>query len=654
MAQLVFIDGRNMGNVVALSASNSLGRARENSIVLGDPSVRERHASIQYKDGAYRILQMESGSPISVNGRDVKDEPLRHGDIVTIGEVTILFSDEGASQPKTAPRVELPGEATESVVQSRLRTFESADDIVTTFRRREPLAKHLETLYKVSAALNSTLRLEEVVDTLLAIIFDVLKPDRAFILMYDDLGQLRVRGERVSEKSRLTGFVRVSRGVLNEVVERREALLTQDATQDERFNLRQSVVEQNIQSAMCVPLIKKDKILGVIYVDTLTPLRSYTEIDLHLMTGIASQAAIAIENVLHYNRSVDYSRKLATLGAISRKISSYLSREVILRESVHSVLQLFECKRCTILVAKGDVLTVGASAGIDPQLWEEIKIKPGEGFCGKVFAENQPMLVSDASKVPGAGMRPYESQSFLIVPVVARAEGIQPGSRPIGVIAVTDKDNQGLFSLDDQEFLSVFAAQAGIALANATLFEKATVDTLTKLFTRQFFFAQAEEILNAHKSGAQALPLALLICDLDHFKQKNDKYGHQMGDEILSQSGKILKEQIGGLCARYGGEELVALLPGSNRDRAMQAAEGLRKALEAQEFGDGESIRCTMSIGVATLAPTDTVETLLRKADNALYAAKNTGRNRVNFYDSLEIPAPTKSGVMRLHLPPKA
>ncbi|MBI2899667.1 MAG: diguanylate cyclase [Planctomycetes bacterium] len=650
MAQLVFIDGRNMGNVVALGATNTLGRARDCSVVLGDPTVQERHASILYREGAYRIRAGADDCKVAVNGREVRDEALRHGDIISIGEVTILFSDESAAHGKASAKGALPGDLPETIVQTRLPMFESAEEVVTTFRRKEPLARHLETLYRVGAALNSTLRLDELVDQLLAIVFDVLVPDRAFILLHDETGALQVRGERVNEKCRLRGLVRVSRSVLNEAVERREAILTKDATQDERFSLRQSIVEQNIQSAMCVPLIKKDRILGVIYIDTLTRARSYSEVELHLVNGIAAQAAVAVENVLHYDRSVEYSRKLATLGEVSRRISSFLSREAIIKESVQSASALFGCRRCSLLLAKGEVLTVAGSSGIDPKLWDEIRIAPGEGFCGKVFSENTPLLVRDASRLPDAGKRPYESKSFLIVPVVARPDGIQPGSRPIGVVAVTDKETGGIFTTDDQEVLVVFAAQIGIALQNATLFEKATVDTLTRLHTRQYLFARADEILAQNRGGT----LSLLMCDLDHFKEKNDRYGHQMGDEILAQAGRILKEKApDGLCARYGGEELVVLLPGRTREQARQVAEEIRKTLEAHNFGEPEPIRCTLSIGVAEMAPADAAETLLRKADHAMYAAKFAGRNRVAVFEGTEPPPATKSGIVRLRIPTK-
>jgi len=650
MAQLVFIDGRNMGNVVALQAMNTLGHSRENSIVLSDSTILERHAVIQYRDGMYRIMTCNGGSRVSVNGRDVRSEGLRHGDIISIGDVTILFSDEGPATPQPAPKADLPGDLTDSVVQSRMRSYESAEEVITTLRSHETLSGHLETLYRISAALSATLRLEEVVEQLLTILMEVLKPDRAFLLLYDERGTLRVQGERVGEKSRLTGFVRVSRTILNEALERREAILTKDAASDERFTLRQSIVEQNIQSALCVPMVKKDRILGLLYLDTVTPLKTYTDDDLHLINGISAQAAMAIENVLHYNRSVEYSRRLSMLGETSRRISSFLSRDVIVREAVEAVGRLLGCKKTSVLLAEGEVLRVCGSSGIDPKMWDSIRVRSGEGFCGKVLSENKPMLVADTTQVPGTRQRPYESSSFLIVPIVARAEGIRSDSRPIGVITATDKTTRGIFTMDDQEFLSVFAAAIGIALQNATLFEKTTVDSLTRLYTRQYFFARAEEILEEHR--AQKAPTSLLMCDLDHFKEKNDRFGHQTGDEILSQVGRLVKELLpSALNARYGGEELVVLLPGVPLPGAIGTAEELRQAFEACDFGGEEPIRCTVSIGVAEATANDTLETLLRKADHALFRAKAAGRNQALSFDGTEPPPATKSGVLRLGLP---
>jgi diguanylate cyclase (GGDEF)-like protein len=123
------------------------------------------------------------------------------------------------------------------------------------------------------------------------------------------------------------------------------------------------------------------------------------------------------------------------------------------------------------------------------------------------------------------------------------------------------------------------------------------------------------------------------MADLDHFKTVNDRFGHPFGDLVLAVTAQALRGNVreSDVVARYGGEEFLLMLPETPRAEAMIVAEKLRAAIEAQDYTDGiQSTRITLSLGVAALpesAPTD-VEDLLRRADDALYAAKHGGRNR--------------------------
>lgn len=633
MAQIVFLDGENMGHVIPLRSANSLGRAKNSTIVFSESSILERHAIIAYREGQYRISRADSNAVVALNGKPVAtDEVLNHGDIISLGDMTVLFSDETPSPPSDYLRRETPNPDTAlSLVQSRIKHFENADDVVSAFRKSERLAAHLETLYRVSATITMRVKLEELINELLGIIFEILKPDRAFILLHDELGSLRVRGQRTSENSRLQGFVRVSRTIINEAIHKKEAILTKDATTDQRFSLGASIVDQHIQSSMCVPLIKQDRILGAIVIDTLTSVKTYGSEDLNLLNAVATQAAVAIDNILLFDETVNYSRKLLKLGETSQHISSYLEQDPIIQEAVQSVCRIFDCSKCTILLldkTEGD-LTVVASSHIDPKTWAEIRIKPGEGFCGTVLRDNKPLLVKDSRILPSAGRRPYDSTSFLIVPIVSHAEGMLE-SKTTGVICATDKTEQQIFDTNDQEFLTIFATQLGITLNNSRLFERATVDTLTRVFTRQFFFFKLEEMIALAR--AKTHPLCLLMADLDHFKHKNDHYGHQVGDQILAELGKILKHTIkaNGIVGRYGGEEFIVSLPTMSEEEARETAENVRKAVENHSFGTPEQpIACTLSLGLALFSPEDTADSLVRKADAALYRAKNSGRNRV-------------------------
>src|SRR5450756_1179871 len=143
-------------------------------------------------------------------------------------------------------------------------------------------------------------------------------------------------------------------------------------------------------------------------------------------------------------------------------------------------------------------------------------------------------------------------------------------------------------------------------------------------------------------------PIALIMCDIDKFKSVNDNYGHQAGDSVLKEFAQLLKADAREIdrVGRYGGEEFLLILPGTVLDAAVTFAERLREKVERHTFSyAGGTLRRTMSCGVAA-APHPRVkdqEALLRAADDALYVAKETGRNRVVRYDSAEYNAHTES-----------
>lgn len=134
----------------------------------------------------------------------------------------------------------------------------------------------------------------------------------------------------------------------------------------------------------------------------------------------------------------------------------------------------------------------------------------------------------------------------------------------------------------------------------------------------------------------QGTPLSFLILDVDHFKRFNDTYGHQAGDEVLRGIGRVLGASVRDMdfVARYGGEEFAFVLPGTRLDDAKSAAERIRTAISSAKFTfAGEELRVTVSVGLAELIPGDTLVSLLKHADAALYAAKNNGRNRSYYFE---------------------
>ena len=175
---------------------------------------------------------------------------------------------------------------------------------------------------------------------------------------------------------------------------------------------------------------------------------------------------------------------------------------------------------------------------------------------------------------------------------------------------------------------------------NERLRHMSQTDGLTGLDNRRHLNDRLEEMFQHAQRLAE--PFSCVMCDLDHFKSVNDTHGHQAGDEVLKQLSAILKDEAREIdrVGRYGGEEFMVLLPGTVLDAAVTFAERVRKQVEAHTFTfDGTSIRRTASFGVSAWPhpriPPD-CDALVRAADDALYVAKEMGRNRVVRFESDE------------------
>ena len=162
--------------------------------------------------------------------------------------------------------------------------------------------------------------------------------------------------------------------------------------------------------------------------------------------------------------------------------------------------------------------------------------------------------------------------------------------------------------------------------------DMATIDELTGLFNRRALFSRlAEEHSRAERYGQG---FSLLLIDIDDFKNVNDEHGHQVGDGILKGLGAFLRQNLRGsdFPARYGGEEFLCLLPSTDVEQAVQVGNKIRQLLSESTLSSkkkGVSLQVTISIGIAAFAPDDDIDTLIKRADDALYLAKRQGKNRV-------------------------
>ncbi len=331
------------------------------------------------------------------------------------------------------------------------------------------------------------------------------------------------------------------------------------------------------------------------------------------------------------------SKQLAALHETSVELIAELDLNTLLQFITRRALELIggtNC-HCYLYRPESDLMERVASAG--PELTPEKTTRQrGEGLVGHVWATGAPLLVNDYHSWPGRKMEYHSLPSRALV-----GAPIRWGQELLGIIdTMAYLPHQ--YTQTDLDVLGMFAAQAAIAIHNARFYYKieqiSVTDELTALFNRRGFFQLGErEFERALRFGR---PLAALMLDIDHFKRVNDSYGHPVGDQVLRALADCVRRSTRGIdvAGRYGGEEFTLLLPETDLPVAIQIAERLRQSISdlsipiCQGKGDATPghIRIKVSIGVAFMLPDiPNLSVLIERADQALYRAKESGRNRV-------------------------
>jgi diguanylate cyclase (GGDEF)-like protein len=240
----------------------------------------------------------------------------------------------------------------------------------------------------------------------------------------------------------------------------------------------------------------------------------------------------------------------------------------------------------------------------------------------------KPYLLPDIGEVYDNFKKPPHNHihSWLGVPLIFQ-------DRIIGLLTI-DSTMPDQFTQENIALTAAFADQVSVALENSRIYEKAQTqaitDPLTGVYNRRGLFEVGEfEFLRSRRIGR---PFCVMMLDIDHFKRVNDHYGHATGDQALRRLAErcVAGSRAVDLISRYGGEEFIILLPETHLESARLVAERLRQSIMAEPFTtDAGPLRITISIGVAEATPMDTLNTLIERADAALYSAKHLGRNCV-------------------------
>ncbi len=487
----------------------------------------------------------------------------------------------------------------------------------------------LNTLYEIDLAL-ATLDLEACRSTLVENAQRLFQADGAALLV-----SLPVRLETIAGR-----------------------LLEAPADPDGRAGLLARVHQQNRAekiktsgggyAAMAAPLLFQGERLGVLLLERGGG-RSFSQADLDLLEALAARAVSYLHNAQLHAQLQRANHQLEALINAVHLMSTHLSIEPLVDSIVTLVAQVFGVETVAYLSLNGQQNVfdlVSARPALPPpkpglQLARSVveNLLRSVGTVGIVHLGRTGDLDGSLRQVLYA-LRQGQPCTHLLYNAITSHNNLS------GVLLIPYEPRGQTFQADDLRVLKELGVQFGLALENASLYSNqkllASTDALTGLGNRRSFDEDLKR--NVERSQRLRQSLGLIILDIDHFKRFNDAFGHPAGDELLRALGYVIESnlRIGDRAYRYGGEEFAVLLPGANSSAALLVAERLRSCVQhglVAHLSHSETLKTapemawydiTISLGLAISAQCDgDLQALLRSADEALYRAKNAGRNQV-------------------------
>ncbi len=499
-------------------------------------------------------------------------------------------------------------------------------------------ADQLGTLAAAAATITASLDRDETIQRILKQLERVLPYDSASVQVLGD-GYVEIVGGRGWDQPETVVGIRFPVPADNPntvVIETGEPYILDDAPSvHPPFR---DPPHDHIRSWLGVPLILGERVIGMLTVDRAQP-GHFDHEHAQLATAFADHVAIALENARLFEAEQQRRQWTAIQQDITQVTSSSLDLETVLRRVARLTAVATEADRCLLFLLDtetGELTLESAQSARNGMPPDELSRLEKEGFESEwLFLEDlaTPYQVinlspqSEDREIPAVWRRTLNVHSMLIAPLVTH-------ERLLGAMALLRLKPAIGFSEDQITLAQTVAASVSTSIENARLYAQkeqlALTDPLTGLYNRRGLTQLAQREMEwVHRFDR---PLSLLLLDLDHFKVLNDSHGHVIGDQVLAGVAQRLRSQVRGIdvISRYGGEEFVVLLPDCDAASAVIVAERLRANIEADPFAtDSGDLELTVSIGMTSTegSPPD-LETLVEHADQAMYAAKQAGRNR--------------------------
>lgn len=309
---------------------------------------------------------------------------------------------------------------------------------------------------------------------------------------------------------------------------------------------------------------------------------------------------------------------------IARSLNASLDVQIIAQNIISAIASLIAIDKASVCLyeeRKNDFSFIGIfdSSTLQPELPENLDIN----FL-------QSVLISGKTHYQSPAKEGLNQQWVCILPLLN-------SQRRIGTINIHAIRHSEI-TKEQIEFLETVAGHASAALENALLYalvEKESItDGLTGIYNHRYFKKRLREEISLCQRGKRQTALGLLMIDIDYFKLFNDTYGHQFGDKVLIEVVQSLNYHLReeDLLARYGGEEFVLLIPHASEKIIVSVSEKVRRIVENTRVHHRETdsyVHITVSVGATLWIPPDNAETIVQRADDALYQAKSKGRNQI-------------------------
>ena len=392
-------------------------------------------------------------------------------------------------------------------------------------------------------------------------------------------------------------------------------------------------VSSEVKSELCVPLKIGQHVLGVVNIES-KQLSNFNETNERLIMTFAEQLVIAIQKVRLFQAEQRHAHEAEILREAGAIVAATLSQEETIERILEQLKRVIPYDSASVqLLGDGYMEIVGVHGWADPKGVLGVRFPvPGDNPNTVIVQGRKPYVMGNAPSVYKAfGEGPHSHiLSFLGAPLIV-------GKTVIGMLAV-DNTQPDFFDERHVRLVTAFADQVALAINNARLFSEvqklAHTDGLTGLNNRYYFMELSQhEFMRARRYNQ---PLAAIMIDIDHFKQVNDTYGHAAGDEVLRTVAWRCKKAVRqiDILGRYGGEEFTTLVLNADLQGVLIVAERLRRCIAETPIDSSQGlIQITISLGVGILdQDCKNLDDLLHRADQALYAAKQAGRNQVSIW----------------------